>query len=98
MQAGSPQGTVLGVVIFIVKFNGALVRPKIPRVTIPLESQENIISVKFIDDATTACSINLKQSLVKDPIKRQRPLNYNEHNELILPAQDNPLSINLMNL
>ena len=31
LPAGGPQGSVLGFLIFIIKFNGALLRPRIPR-------------------------------------------------------------------
>ena len=48
------------------------------------------ISVKYVDDGTTASSINLKESLVRDPKSRQRPLTYLEKNELILQDENNP--------
>ena len=54
-------------------------------------SQENSLVVKYVDDATAASVVNLKESLRKDTVQRPKPLNYNEHNELILPESSNPL-------
>ena len=91
LPAGGPQGTVLGIIIFIVKFNGALRRPSIERPSPFLKGHEDSISVKFVDDASAAVKIDLKNMLVKDHIQRERPYTYNEHNELILPEGRNPL-------
>ena len=48
-------------------------------------------SVKYVDDATAASSIDLKKSLIKDPITRQKPLTLNEQCELILPVEKNSI-------
>ena len=85
LTGGGPQGTVLGCKICFVKFNGAFLIPSIPR---PLTSKS--ISVTYVDDGTTASSINLKESLIKDPFQRSRPLTYHENSELILPVEKNP--------
>ena len=96
LPAGGPQGTVLGVIIFIVKFNGALGRPSIPRlfqrpfVQRYSPNKGDYVTVKYIDDATGACAINLK-SLIPDPKVRDQPLTYNEQNQLILPENENPI-------
>ena len=50
-----------------------------------------IIGVKFLDDATAACSINLKNSLIQDPQERPQPHSYFEKDKLILPIGNNPL-------
>ena len=44
-----------------------------------------------MDDATAACRIDLKKSLVKDPQNRPKPLSKMEQNLLILPPSNNPL-------
>ena len=85
LPGGGSQGTVLGCIIFIVKFNGAFMRPAIPR---PINCKS--IAVKYVDDGTAAIRIKLKESLVNDPILRQKPLTYHEKDELILPADINP--------
>ena len=43
-----------------------------------------VVKVKYTDDGTVGASIDLKKSLILDPISRQRPLAYDEKNMLIL--------------
>ena len=47
------------------------------------------MQVKFIDDASQAASINLKLSLMPDPVQRPRPLNYYERTSMVLKLEDN---------
>ena len=81
LPGSSPQGVFLGCFLFMIKFNGALLRPTIPR-PIPkpapiMYSKVNYCTVKFIDDASQACSINLKKDLqIIDTTNRPRPLEY----------------------
>ena len=56
-----------------------------------LKSTREFVSVKFMDDASAACSIDLQKSLIKDPVERERPLNFYEKNGLILPDSRNPV-------
>ena len=42
-------------------------------------------------DGPIAVSINLKSSVVPDPVQRPKPLNFQERNELILPPEHNLL-------
>ena len=72
LPGGFGAGTCLGGALFIVKFNGACLRPPIPR---PM-TQNQGLQVKYIDDASQIASINLKKSLIPDPAIRTRPLNY----------------------
>ena len=81
----------LGGVCFIVKFNGACLRPPIPR---PITNNK-CMQVKFVDDATQIASVNLKNSLVADPVSRQRPLSYHERTEMILSPLENVLQAEL---
>ena len=91
LPGGGPQGAFLGGIIFIIKYNGAFLRPPIPPlITGPvLESKSE--KVKFVDDGTVAVSINLKKCLKQDPVSRPRPFNFRERTQQILPAKNNLL-------
>ena len=91
LPGGGPQGAFLGGIIFIVKYNGAFLRPPIPPyITGPVH--ESIAEkVKFVDDGTVAVSINLKKCLEKEPMMRPKPLNFRERTEHCLPSQHNLL-------
>ena len=91
LPGGGPQGAYLGGVIFIVKYNGALLRPPVPRNIFGIITQSKSEKVKFIDDGSVAVSVNLKASLIPDPVKRPYPLNYNERTCQILPNRNNLL-------
>ena len=58
LPGSSPQGAFLGVLIFIIIFNGALLRPRIQR---PYS-----LTLKFIDDLSILAAINLKKELIFD--------------------------------
>ena len=73
--------------LFIVKFNGACLRPPVPR---PI-SGNRTLQLKYIDDSSKVASINLKKSLEADPERRQRPFNYHERHQLILKNDENIL-------
>ena len=91
LPGGGPQGALLGGIIFIVKFNAAFLRPPIPpHIKGPI-SKSSSLKVKFVDDGTVAVSINLKKSLIPDPVQRPCPLNFHERNQLILPPENNLL-------
>ena len=47
--------------------------------------------VKFLDDGTVAVSVNLKTSLVWDPVVRARPRSFHEQTGHILPPEHNLL-------
>ena len=51
LPGSSPQGALLGGLIFIVKYNGACLRPMIPRILLSLSQS---ISVKYVDDHSSA--------------------------------------------
>jgi hypothetical protein len=87
LPGGFSAGTWLGGLLFIVKFNGACMRPPIPR---PMSGTKGI-QVKFVDDSTQAASINLKVSLEIDQERRQRPFNYNERTQMKLKNSENIL-------
>ena len=95
LPGSTPQGALLGGLIFIVKYNGACLRPQIPRITLTLSHS---LSVKYVDDHSCAVKINLKNCLDQDPCNRPRPLKYHERTQHILPRYSNFLQNMLDNL
>ena len=62
LPGSSPQGAFLGILLFIIIFNGALLRPAVPR--------PNSLNLKYIDDLSMMMAFNLKACLVSDPVRR----------------------------
>ena len=91
LPGGFGAGTWLGAVLFLVKFNGACLRPPIPR---PIPKNKGM-QVKFVDDASQIASVDLKKSLVPDPVSRERPFNYQERTEMVLSNTENVLQAEL---
>ena len=58
LPGSSPQGTFLGVLLFIIVFNGALLRPSVPR--------PDSLNLKYIDDLSLLQALNLKDLLIPD--------------------------------
>ena len=83
LPGSSPQGAFLGILLFIIIFNGALLRPAIPR--------PNSLNLKYIDDLSMLEAFKLKTSLVMDPVDRVKPLTFNERTGQILPRENNTL-------
>ena len=75
LPGGGPQGAYLGGIVFVVKYNGAFLRPPIPRNILGPVTKEKSESVKYIDDGTVAVTVDLKTCLEPDPVERARPLN-----------------------
>ena len=75
----------MGGFLFVIKFNGACLRPPIPR---PISGNKGI-QLKYVDDASQIASINLKKSLIQDQESRPRPLNYHERTKMILNPEHN---------
>ena len=91
LPGGGPQGAYLGGLIFIVKFNGAFLRPPVPRYLATTVPKANSKSVKFIDDGTVAVSINMKTSLAQETRMKMKPLDFNERTCQVLPTNQNVL-------
>ena len=91
LPGGFSAGTWLGGMLFIVKFNGACMRPPIPR---PISGNRGI-QVKFVDDSTQIASVNLKKSLEPDQGIRPRPHTYHERTQMKLKYSENILQIEL---
>jgi hypothetical protein len=70
LPGSSPQGTVLGVILLIIYFNGAALRPEIPRPSWPFFSKKNndpsALKMKFVDDLSIAVKVSLKNDIVQD--------------------------------
>ena len=56
-------------------------------------SKSKSAKVKFVDDGTAAVSVNLKSSLIPDPVDRARPQNYHERTGHVLPRDQNLLQL-----
>ena len=91
LPGGGPQGAFLGGLIFIIKYNGAFLRPPVPRNVGGPVSKSKCEKVKFVDDGTVAVGLNLKDCLEIEQIDRQKPLNYRERTNHVVPAQNNLL-------
>ena len=63
LHGGGPQGAYLGGILFMLKYNGAFLRPPIPRNIGGPIAQSVAEKVKFVDDGSIAVSINLKNCL-----------------------------------
>ena len=92
LPGGGPQGAFLGGIIFMLKFNGAFLRPPIPKAIKGPVHESKSKKVKYVDDGTVAVGVNLKKCLVSDSkSKWQSPLSYRERTEHILPDMNNLL-------
>ena len=76
LPGSTPQGAFLGISLFIIIFNGTLLRPTIPR-------QESF-HLKYIDDLSLLFAVNLSCDLVEDPEMRPRPLQFSERTGYVL--------------
>ena len=90
LPGSSPQGAFLGILLFIIIFNGALLRPRIPRLS--------SLNLKYIDDLSMLYALNLKKSLIKDPINRPRPLTHDERTQQVLELGNNEFQNSLDDL
>ena len=101
LPGSSPQGTVLGVIIFIIIFNGAALRPEIPRPSWPFLSKKHNdpseIKMKFIDDLSIAVKVDLEAHLEADP-GRQKPLTFAERFEVKQTNENNTMQEIIDNL
>ena len=79
LPGSTPQGAFLGILLFIIIFNGALLRPSIPR---PYS-----LHLKYIDDLSVLAAISLKD-LVSDPVNRPLPPKFDERYGTILPTNN----------
>ena len=81
----------MGGLIFMIKYNGAFLRPPIPRPINGPVIKSKAKKVKYVDDGTVAVSLDLKQCLVPVSQQRPKPLAYHERTQHTLPPQNNLL-------
>ena len=97
----SPQGTVLGVILFIIYFNGAALRPEIPRPVWPFFSRRMndpaAVELKYVDDLSIAAKVSLDFDIVSDT-SRERPLTFDQRQELKVADSANTLQFMLDDL
>ena len=91
LPGGGPQGAYMGGLIFMIKYNGAFLRPPIPRPINGPVIKSKAKKVKYVDDGTVAVSLDLKQCLIPDSQQRAKPLAYHERTQHTLPPQNNLL-------
>ena len=90
LPGSSPQGAFLGILLFIIIFNGALLRPSIPR--------PRFLSLKYIDDLSVLQALKLSEVLQDDVLLRPLPLSFNERTRHVLQPIHNPLQKALFEL
>ena len=93
LPGGGPQGALLGGIIFIVKFNGAALRPSVPRFIFSPHFKNQLrerksMSVKFVDDLTVAVSVKLSQETAKRPSMPLPPSYRERTGHLLIPGTE----------
>ena len=93
LPGSSPQGTFLGVFLFIIKFNGVCLRPPIPRNQLkkPKHNRPKSISLKFVDDLSVGVKVDLSKDIVNETSVRPLPLIRHKVTGHILPPENNLL-------
>jgi hypothetical protein len=90
LPGSSPQGAFLGIFFFIIKYNGASLRPQIPRILrdnvcrskrIKCKAESCVRHAKdthalYIDDLSEADAIELKKQIIVDPVQRPFPTKF----------------------
>ena len=91
MPGGGPQGTVLGMLLFLVLINQAGFQESEPtlgaQLTMATNARKaiNTMHAKFVDDLTIAESIDLRKALTVETDKTwNQPLNYHERTKQVL--------------
>ena len=84
------------VILFIIYFNGAALRPEIPRPSWPFFSKKNngpsALKMKFVDDLSIAVKVSLKNDIVQD-LNREKPLTFDQRLETKISDSSNILQM-----
>ena len=91
LPGSSPQGVYLGVLLFIIKFNGAFLCPTIPRQTLTDKCHKDKFTAKYIDDTSRAQVVDLKECLTEDRRDVPRPVTYHQRTGHTLKPEHNQI-------
>ena len=103
MPGGGPQGTKLGLLLFLILINAVgyqhLEKHLGEKITEKLGKRAPLpnIHMKYVDDLSLAQAINLKECVIPNP-NPTHPLNYHERTNHILPACNYTLQEDLNNV
>ena len=105
LAASTPQGVYLGVLIFLIKFNGAFLRPPIPRdllagtsVSGNVTCHSKEFTARYIDDSSKAVAFSLKECLEKVRTGEViRPVTFHQRTGHRLKESHNSLQFHLDN-
>ena len=105
LPGGGPQGTLLGMFLFLVMINAAGFRNNLQNVgkwiTKPFNRRKPMprIHLKYVDDMTVAEALNLKKKLIVNPDPHPpRPLQYHQRTGHVLPAGQSAVQTLLVDL
>ena len=96
LPGSAPQGVTLGVLLLIVKFNGAFLRPEIPR-HLEDNCHGQSFTAKFVDDCSHARAVNLKTCLSVDTKSREHPVTFRQRTGHVLDQNHNMLQVDIDN-
>ena len=101
LHGSAPQGVFLGILLFIVKFNGAFLRPKVPRnlninsCTLNRRCHTEVCTCKFIDDSCHARSVDLTRCLTTNNENIVHQVTYYERTGHVLHPEHNQLQLDM---